>query len=364
MEKYFRLYWLQIVVLTLVSGFISILLFHFYKQHITLPELMFAEGLGAVSICVSILLQRKVQTQRGIQMGFILMAFALIYLLVLPFSKNVFFLYTILYHLGVITFYIPYNILYFENTQADKKLQHMNWYWGIGIIVAVIAPLLGSLLYSNASLQIFLMCAIAIIAIGLFLTRYIPNQTIPYTLNQLTTIISPLRVMTAIDGSLHKVTSIVALFALLHVTTAFDFGTFLSLISLVVFTFSNALAKYSDQTKKRKEFIWPFSILAGLLCMAFIFVNSFAIFFALIALLRMVLIFVEPLRSNIQQDQLEPNPVNWISREFFLNIGRASLFLVASVLFFTGWTSQAFIMLGLLHIAYPVIMTLKRIYHT
>ena len=143
-----------------------------------------------------------------------------------------------------------------------------------------------------------------------------------------------------------------------------DFGKFLSVMSLVALFFAFRLAKKSDKKQNRTMFIWPLSIATGLVAMCFYFVTTFPVFLILALLLKALTILVEPIRSNIILDKTEKKPIDWISREVFLNIGRMFLVGVVALMLFFKLDKEIFIFLGLVHILFPFVVYYKKVYAT
>lgn len=171
-----------------------------------------------------------------------------------------------------------------------------------------------------------------------------------------------MRLINLWDGALLKTNPVTSLFVLLYVSTVGQFGTYLSFISLVMAGVSWLVAKTSDKTNRRMRYLWPATLLAGGAVAAFVGVSTFSVFVVCMILLRSALVIAEPIRSNIMQDTIPPNDLNWISRELYLNLGRTILLFSAAGLFILGMPKGVFILFGVLHIAFPFVVRAKKIY--
>jgi len=361
MQRIAHLYWLQAIVTFINAGFVAILYVHFFKQHISIADFLLAEGLGCLAVAVYIALRKKVTTGRDIQAGFVIFGIGLAVLL-FPFSRFLFFAYAIFRVLGVIMFYIPYNIVLFENHNKEKSLQTMTHYWIVGILSGIVGPLIGAYLFVHAGIFAFICIALIVLFGGIMYSRIVENRVYPYTFSDLVKRTATLRSIIMVDGALHKVSAIIMIFALVYFNTEFTYGGFLSFVSFVALFFMTYIAKVSDKNKKRMEFIWPLSLLLAGITTLFGFFHTGLAFVTLTILLRIFSMLVEPLRSTILLDSKGSDALNWISREFWLNIGRATIFLVSFVFLKINNPTLVFLFCASLHALFPFLVHYKRIY--
>jgi MFS family permease len=296
------------------------------------------------------------------RIGFSFMAAALLFLILVPYSKPIFYLFYIFQVIGGIIFYIPLNILYFEGVDATAHMRGMAWYWILGIIAGVFGPLIAAFLFVRTGLAIYIAIPILILCIGIYLCKFAPAQTISYTIFDAVDRLKGIRIMNILDGALHRVNGDTGLFVLLFVTTVSQYGNFLSFVSLMMALVAWLLAKESDRTNHRMKYLWPAAVIAGLATISFTFAHTLTIFLLLTIITRSALIIAEPLRSNVMQDTIPPHAFNWISREFYLQIGRACIQTIAGLILLYGSASVAFILFGAMHIIYPILVHRKKIY--
>ncbi|MFA6427434.1 MAG: hypothetical protein WCW16_03245 [Candidatus Magasanikbacteria bacterium] len=362
-KKHFRPYWLQIISSTISSGFASILYLSFSRQHATLFILLSAELVSCSSILTYLIIRRSSYIRRDIMMGFFLIAIAMLVLLVFPFSLPLMYIYYALSGVGAICFFVAYNILFFSDAQQHRHLRDMTFYWSIFVIIGAVAPILAAYLLHTTNLSVYLLSACAILLGGAWLASCVSRDRYIYTKSELFHHLKGLRTITAIDGALHKVVYIViSLWGLKYITTEMDYGKFLSVVGVVAILVGFRMATVSDKLQKRAIFIWPLSIAAGITTILFFFVDSFVGFLVLALILKAFTVLVEPIRSNIIQDKREKAPINWISREIFLNLGRTSLIAVIVGILYFHVDRGIFIVLGLLHISFPFMVHFKKIY--
>lgn len=365
LKKNFKIWWLQALLAFATFGFTSVLFIYFVKKDVTFFQIFLADFFS-YSLIVGYLLFRRTLFSRGTILAGYLLIIAGVLILLLPFpAATLLFPYTITYGLGVIMFFAPYNILYFKNIQRGN-LEHITIYWAIGIIVGLVAPLVGSFVLAKFSLWIFISCAALILLSAAYLTRFVEREKYSYTTKEVLTHIRGLRTLSIIDGSLHKTSLIVVtVFSLQYITTELNFGRFLSIAALAGIIVALPMARISDQWQKRTVFIWPLSIISAGVVFSFIFVKSFLGFFALALLLKALLSLVEPIRGNVMLDKKENNkPITWISRELYLNVGRLIMMGAIVMFIYFGSYTAIYSFIALQMIMYPVILFFKKTYAT
>ncbi|MBI4992791.1 MAG: hypothetical protein HZC26_01460 [Candidatus Magasanikbacteria bacterium] len=363
LKKNFKVWWLQALLAFATFGFTSVLFVYFVKKDVTFFQIFLADFFS-YSLIVAYLLFRRTLFSRGtILTGYLLIVVGMLILL-LPFPATaLLFPYTIIYGLGVIMFFAPYNILYFKSIQRGN-LEHMTIYWSIGIITGLVAPLIGSFVLAKFPLWIFISCAVLILLSAAYLTRFVERQKYSYTTKEVLTHIRGLRTLSIIDGSLHKTSLIVVtVFSLQYITTELNFGRFLSIAALAGIIVALPMARISDRWQKRMIFIWPLSIMSAGVVFSFIFVKSFLGFFALALLLKAILSLLEPIRGNVILDKKETgNAITWISRELYLNIGRLMMMGVIAVFIYFGNYTAIYSFIALQMVLYPIILYFKKTY--
>jgi len=364
LERHFKVYWLQAVYVFAHAGFGVLLYIVFFKEHITLSQLLLGEFLASTAVALYLTFRRALFSRFDMRLGFILYGLVLL-LFFLPFSLPIFFTYFILRGIGIMTFYTPYNILFFNQSKRGRSLQDMTWYWGVGIAAGVIAPIFGGFVLGNFSFGVFLALGASVLFCGAWLSGKAKKEEYRYTVAQGLNHLRSLRTVVTIDGALHKVMMVVIpIYGLLYFSDELDYGMFLSLVAVVALLFSFRMAKLSDKLQKRRIFIWPLSIAAGIATGLFYFAESFWAFLALALILRALSVMVEPIRSNIIQDKKKKSHLNWISREIYLNIGRALMLGVVALMMYAGLQQEIFIFLASLHILFPIVVSLKKVYGT
>lgn len=359
----FRVWWVLIAYSTVQSGFLAILFAYFVKNNLNFGLVLLAEGLGYALSAIFLLSKRRFTTRGGMRLGLAMVLFSLPLLLTPIAPFYILFPYTLLKISGGILFYVPYNILFFENTDKDKKMQRMALYWGIGSAVSVLAPMTGGWIMSEFGLPVFIVVALFILVIALLLTRLVKRAEYPYRRTEIMNHINRFRVISMFDGALQSTSGLlIALYLLTFIKSEFNFGQILSVIALASVLLSLRLARISDRTKKRLEFIWPLSIGVGILMGSLYFAHSLVVAVVIIIVYQFLNSLFNPIRSNILLDNVGHEPITWLSRELYLNLGRAITLISLSVIVYTGHLREAFLVMAGLFFIFPFLLLYKKVY--
>lgn len=363
LKSKFRVWWLQLGYMILSSGFISLLYVYFVKSHLNFGYIILAEALGYLFSIFIILFKKQFSSQRDLRLGFILVFSALL-LLLFPFLPLTLLIpYTVFKVTGAIMFFTPYNILFFESTQTSKKLSRMTSYWSIGVVVGVLAPIIGGFLFSRMGLSSFVFIALVLLGLTFYLIKFVKKEVYPYSVQEIFQHIKGFRTIVMIDGALPTASNLLlTLYLLTFVQSAFDYGVLLSFIALISVSFSFLLAKISDQKQKRLEFIWPLASCSGIIMLLFYFIHGFWPAIILLIFFKFISTMLNPIQSNIVFDKDHTTAITWISRELFLNIGRTFTLLFLLPLVYLGFFKEAFVVVSLLYILFPFIIFKKGIY--
>lgn len=362
MKEKFSLTWLQAILTFVNSGFTLVLVFHFYKINVGLADIFFADAIACGLNALFLLLRRDIKTHRDMRIGYSILTLSLLAVAFIPYAKPLFYFFYILQVLGGIAFYVPLNILYFANPVTGNRMKSMAWYWIIGIITGITGPLIGAFLFLHLSIGYFLILPILLFAFGIYATRYTENITVSYKPTDILTRIKRVRLINMLDGALHRVNGDTGLFVLMFVGTLAEFSGYQSLVALAMAGIAWLIAHNSDKTNRRMVYLFPAALIAGIGTMFFSLAHSLLAFGIITLIVRSALIVAEPLRSNIMVDTIADHAQNWISREFYLNVGRSIVQLLAAILFINGLIIEAFIIFGLLHFMFPLLVHYKKIY--
>ncbi|MDD2656004.1 MAG: MFS transporter [Patescibacteria group bacterium] len=362
-NKHFKIWWFQIVQTLISSGFIAILYIRFFQSSISLSQIIFAEFIATFFSALYLICAKKINFRLNMVLGFLSGMLGFAFILFFGLSFPFFLAYTFFKGMSSVLFFVVYNILFFRETKNKKELHRMTVYWAIGIISGVLAPFIGSYILNKFGLVIFAVVAIFVLLVGIYLVKNVKKEKLEYRSKDILKSIKGLRILNLFDGAFHKVIGfVIPIFALLYIKTEFDYAKFLSLISIVSIFFAFGLAKKSDRTRQRMPYIWIFSLLSFLIMIGFYFSNSFIFFLLLVFALKAVTVMFEPLRSNMILDHNKNNSEGWISREFYLLVGRSILFFVLFIMLHFNFVKESYLFFSVLYLVFPFIVKNKKIY--
>ncbi len=361
--KRFQLWWIQALYTAFAVGVVTLLYYYFVAQSISFVSIFLADALASLVIVLYFIFRRTLHAKKSIAAGFIvLISSLLLFFLPLPIIY-VFFPYMILRGLGGIMFFVPYNIQFFARTKKGEKLQSVTRYWAISIITGFIAPLVGGYVLGTFGVSWLLGVGFVLLTLSLWLTRYIKEDIYTYTVKEALTSIKGLRSITAIDGALHKAIGLVVVFfSLTYIQTELDFGLYLSVAALVSLIGAVVIAKRSDKSGKRLVYIAVLSIFAAAIALGMSIIHTSFAFISAALLFKFIAVLQEPIRANVLQDYCPQVPITWISREIYLNAGRAIISAVVASLIYIGKGQYAFYVIAALFLLYPVLIYTKHIY--
>ncbi len=362
-KKNFKVWWLQATYMVIWGGFISILYYHFVKNDISFFYIILIEAVASLLIALYLYFRGKFNSPNSILNSFILAVLAALLLLVPVKLAYIFIPYIIIRYFSAIIFFTVYNILDFRDISEKKYLQNMTFYWGVGAVISLIAPIIGGYIYETWALVGMVLGISLLMLIGIYLTKFLPKEEYKYTKKEIFKCFPGLRTINIIDGGLHRINFVVIyIFSLNYITGGLDYGLFISLSALVGLMVAWPMAKISDRKNKRTIFIWPISIITAIVIGFFYFVNSFYWFLIFALLLKMMTTISDPIRSNVTQDKAPRTPLTWIGREMYLNTGRFFTLLVVAILLYFNMTSWVYVFFACLTLSFLVVVYLKKTY--
>ena len=319
--KDLQLSWLSILQISHVlisTGFVSILYLYFVKHQLNVAYIVLAEALGYAAAVFFIVIKKQCNLRRDIQIGFLLVIIGMLSLLLAWPPLVILFVYTVLRLSGGIIFFIPYNILFFGPTQADKKLHKMATYWAVVSIAGILAPLLGAYIFSRFNLLVFVGLAVSILCVALCFTIKLTTVRYGYSLKEIFVAIKGTRIITMFDGALQVASQlIITLYLLTFIQDELTFGRILSINALFSIFFSLKVAKISDESNKRIQFMWPLALISAAIMVFFYASQDFWTILFLIVLFKFITTLFNPIRSNIVLDTSTNTAVTWLSRELY-----------------------------------------------
>lgn len=316
----------------------------------------------AVSV-ILIFLGKKIDAKRSIQLALVIRILTVLAIALLITKNNVPFT-GILAGTIFFLFWIPINFSFF--LAAGEKHATESWKYAFTTpIIGVFVPSLGGLIASWLNYKSVFLASIPLFLIAIYLTTKTEWKSVDYSLKDSLKKFSGLRTLTFIEGFWQPAFFVgIPLITANYLTSSIKFGSFYSYLGITSAIATFLMARYSDQNKKRKIFIYSVSFAMALISFAIALHGSFLQW----AILAGLTYFLYPMANTFflamlldikKQDIL---PECMIAREYILNLSRAFGIIILILFALYGKLLHSFIMLGGAMLAYPFFLKVKRIY--
>ena len=268
--------------------------------------------------------------------------------------------------LNIVFFWIIYNTLHFTYSSKEETGFKSGIYFLLSpILSAVLAPAAG-LVVEKIGFHFLFASAVAIYLIPIAITFLIPCFEFTFhTIRAVRNLEHPILVF--FQGYFGMITSnVIPIFTLFFIKSPVRLGGFFGY--LAIFTAIAALtnSKISDRIKKRAAFFYVFVTLNVLSYIPLVFSRSFAHWQLFAGISSLMYGLANPFNLTLTLDYAKQNTVDtMVSREVFLNLGRAMMVVVALCIFyFTQSLFSALIYSSLIVLLYPLIAYSQKVYRT
>lgn len=319
----------------------------------------------ALSFITSVLLimaVRSFRSTKSMRIG-LLLKIAVFLAAAFLIAKPMIFAIGIIWGIMTICYWMPLNVHFFKFRTEGKNAMHSGIYF-------LMWPVLGALLPAAAGIAANSFGMLAVLLSGAVLL--VPAVIISLGIKEESSIeinfrdfigntkgVKTILFLQGIWEGVDWVVVPIVTFAFIPKTVSY--GTFYSYLGVFGVAAFLLLARVSDRIKKRAVFLYPvtaimaaFTILSGLSASLL----EWGIYRGAVSFL--VSIF-SPFALTVVVDVSKNIPDTMISREFFLNFGRASgALIVASILLFWGNIKLALVASGLILLLHPLFLAAKK----
>ncbi len=282
-------------------------------------------------------------------------------LLFLFYSSTTFYLYALLLALIIVFYWIPLNWLFFQQTQRTTNATHSSVYYLVSGLISVILPPLGALVVHSWGYHWLFGITAFLYLIPLYLTwKLVPERREEAPFWAGFQDFKGMRTITFLEGSLHFFGgAILPIYGLLFLKTEGDIGFYLSYLGAIAVILALLLARRSDATQKRKNYLFVMFLLMAVSIMGFIFVKTKWEWYIIVGFFTIVSTLSAPLRLAVSMDVKTVDVSFWRMREFCLNVGRATTLALAALLFYKELYVPVFMMYGMIALVYPFLVRYK-----
>jgi MFS family permease len=361
---FFRIYSFLLVFLLAVSfgrGFLSL----WYIQHdFSYLQIAAFYLIDFIVPCLIILVTKNFSIRKTIPIA--LVSEILLMITVFHFSHP-FQLYVagVLAGITVVLFYVPYNILYFQNTSKKRRAFSSSLVTLAGPFLSIIVPVIGGYLGQRFGLSSVFVFAGLILLTNLYLVHFLPREE--YNIGVLQSLRRTTRtnILLILEGLKESITiAAIPLFTLFFIRQPLPYGLFVSYLAIIASIATVFLGFVSDKFKKRTVILYPITILVALSIIMLGFSQNLTLWAMVCGVLGFLISINSTFVTTLVLDKSRSVVEGMVSREFLLGAGRTIgvLFIIGSLVL-TGNPKTAFILVGILYLFFPVLVYLKRVYH-
>ncbi len=355
-DSFYLFYSVLCVIMAFGFSFVPI----FLKQKgFALHLIILLYALYTLVASITILFVNSFSTRRYLVYGVILQA---IMMLAFAFyGKYSYLIYVLLAGLYQIFFWVTINYLFFKGTTANNNATNSSFYQLIPGIIGVVVPPISLLVLNFYGYSWLYIISSILFTLSIFMFyNKIPDEKIDVPSYDGIKKFDGLKAITLIEGAFQYFGPIVlTVYSLNFLKTETEYGLFLSFLGLIGLVISVIIAKKSDESHKRKGYLYILFTLLILSVISLIFLKSqlYLLIFAGVFTGLAYLSF--PIRLAISMDAKTMELSFWKTREFFLNVGRVPTLLLTSVLVFYDMFWAVFLFYAMLLVVYMILLRIK-----
>lgn len=341
---------------TLSFSFVPIFLF---EQSFALWQLIMLFATYCAIAVISISIVNKYDIRKFMITGLIVYGLSILSLLL---NKNIaLYFYVILMGIAMIFFWIPLNYIFFKSSKKNTNASDSSWYLILPGVLGMILPPIAALMIKNIGYSWLFISVFILYLISAYLVRnLIPDEKIIAPTIECIQRYKGLKTITLFEGSLHFLSfGVLPIYSLFFLKTENELGLFLSYLGLVGLIIAIILAKRSDESLERKNYIYflgvPMIISVALMAFSstktqWIIIMGFYTIFYNISF---------PLRTAIVIDHKKADLALWKAREILLNVGRVITLSISAVLFYYELYKYVFFMYAIMIFVYLIFINYK-----
>ncbi|MFA6088900.1 MAG: MFS transporter [Candidatus Woesearchaeota archaeon] len=344
------LFLLSVQIISLLS--FSFIPFYFRSHGLSSVTYILLFAIATLLASLSILFVKVIYPRTYLIIGYLFYSI-LSFVFLINNLMLVYYLYLIIIVIVVIFYWPTINYLFFSNSSKETHATD-SYFYGIfaSFLSIIIPPISGYIILKQGYSFVYCLGGILFI-IPLIFSYFLVSNTPIYLKSHDKPFFQRikdnfkeykgLKLITFLDGGIPYLSAvIIPVFSLTYFSNTKDYGIFLSYLGILAAVFSFFISKLSDKLQKRK---WPVVLSAILLAIAVIsmsFVSDVKHWYIVIGFFTVVTVLSGPIRFAIQLDSKDKGASFWITREFFMNFGRAIFMFIAFLIFYLGYSKYIF----------------------
>ncbi len=308
------------------TGFwaISFLFLPFLLREQGYGKWIFIFGYMALAI-VSVVMLFFLTTYKSkwfLRMSFMLNCVMAFGFFVLP-LQIAFFVYVIGWAGLIILFWVPLNMIFFQESHSARHAQD-SWSYMVapGMLTMIIPPIGALLMRLYGYKWLFLLMAGLYFMAMWWFWRKVPDVVWKVQRGEAIARFKGLKTISMFEGALHFFSSVIlSVYALRFLQNETEVGFFWSYVAITGVVAGFFVAKVSDGTQERKKYIVVLFSSLFLCAIGFMFATTLVWFLVVMGVYTVIATVSSPVRLAISMDVKEKDMNFWWCRELFLNIG-------------------------------------------
>jgi MFS family permease len=260
-------------------------------------------------------------------------------------------------------FWVPFNSMWF-GLRDKKNAGHSTLYNAIMMTTSLIMPVLSGYVAQFFGFgAVFASTIVVLIIAAVMAAKLVPQKKAEINFSKAIGHLSGFRSLVFLEG-IHQVAPVFLVFiiSLQYFPKPSDYGLFMSLATVLSIISSFLLAKISDRSGQRREFILMFSV--GLAISTFLAAAAGDVmwWFVAVSLINFFRVIFFPFPLALLLDRKENIPELMYGREIFLNLGRSTGGIISLILYIlTGNLAIPLVITGLSMFAYAILFEFAKL---
>lgn len=280
-------------------------------------------------------------------------------------SVTVFNLIPVIFGLTSAMFWVPYNITYFRFTRSDSRALLSGFMFLVFPLMNTVFPFISGLIIDSFGFRMIFLISVAASLIALFyVNRISDSKTLDLYYWKTLKPAKGVRTLVYLEGVWQGIAwTSIPLITFSFINSGFGYGSFLSYLGFLGAAAALILCGMSDRLRNRTFFILPVVVLVSVFTIAGGLTYSFGGWVVVNGLISFFVAMTSPFTVSVVLDKIKDVRDGMVSRELFLNLGRATGVLVVLLCFhFFESLHYPLIAAGLAFLLYPIVLRGKKLY--
>lgn len=270
----------------------------------------------------------------------------------------------VLFALNIVFFWTIYNTLHFKHSADHEHGYKSGIYFLLSPVFSTVLVPLAGLIAERFGYYTLFVSGVCFYVLPLYLALRLPSFEFRFhTVKALKNLEH--KVLVTMQGYIFMLSfNIVPIFTLFYINTPSKLGNFFGFLAVLSALTALANARLSDRLKKRAFFFYTFNILNSISYVPLALASSVTSWSIFASISNLTYGLSNPFNFALTLDHKKQEIVDtMLGREFYLNLGRVIMILVALITFyFTQSLHKALLVSVIVSFAYPLIAWRQKVY--